>query len=125
MLRMCTCPPIARDRLIGLANVNANMIKTMELRGIVPPRMNLQILHSELKKAGDIIVKMADRDIFTWLDTSCAPNEFERRRATSIIADRLCGAVSDPIIRNAQEQRQLNKIKRWLENRGYRELESG
>src|SRR6185437_7986321 len=26
MLRMCTCPPIARDRLIGLANLTKNQI---------------------------------------------------------------------------------------------------
>lgn len=32
---------------------------------------------------------------------------------------RRCGAVSDPIVRNAQEQRQLAEIKKWLESRGY------
>ncbi|GJD22737.1 hypothetical protein RIVM261_076930 [Rivularia sp. IAM M-261] len=29
------------------------------------------------------------------------------------------GAVADPIIRNAQEQRQLALIRQWLENHGY------
>ena len=36
-----------------------------------------------------------------------------------IVADRRCGASSDPIIRNAQERRQLAAIKAWLESRGY------
>lgn len=45
-------------------------------------------------------------------------------RAATIIADRLCGALADPIIRNAQEQRQLNTIKRWLEKRGYAHLQA-
>jgi type II restriction enzyme len=35
------------------------------------------------------------------------------------VADRLCGAVANPIIRNAQEKRQLAAIKSWLEARGY------
>jgi len=36
-----------------------------------------------------------------------------------VIADRLCGAVADPIIRNAQERRQLHAIATWLEAKGY------
>lgn len=35
------------------------------------------------------------------------------------MADRLCGSQADPIVRNAQEKRQLNVIKAWLEERGY------
>jgi type II restriction enzyme len=37
----------------------------------------------------------------------------------------LCGAVADPIIRNAQEQRQLAAIKQWLDGRGYILVEAG
>jgi hypothetical protein len=44
----------------------------------------------------------------------------ERERAASIVADRLCGAVSDPIIRNAQEKRQLQAIASWLSHKGSR-----
>ena len=40
-------------------------------------------------------------------------------RAATVVADRLCGAVSDPIIRNAQEKRQLAGIAAWLQERGY------
>lgn len=40
-------------------------------------------------------------------------------RASTIVADRLCGAISDAIIRNAQEQRQLAAIGSWLETQGY------
>ncbi len=38
------------------------------------------------------------------------------------MADRLCGANADPIVRNAQEQRQLATIKKWLETRRYRDM---
>lgn len=41
------------------------------------------------------------------------------------MAGRLCGAVANPIIRNAQEKRQLTTIRRWLESRGYVQLPQG
>jgi len=44
MLRMATCPPIARDRLIGLAGVSPNLVKKMELDGQLPPRMEVKQL---------------------------------------------------------------------------------
>jgi hypothetical protein len=119
MLRMSTCPPIARDRLIGLAGVSPNLIKKMETENVLPPRMKKTALMADLEKIGNIIEKMADKDIFTWLDSNSNPEEKEVYRASTIVADRLCGAVADPIIRNAQEQRQLAAIAAWLEKRGY------
>lgn len=68
---------------------------------------------------------MADPDIFVWLERGDKGSKEEMHRASTIVADRLCGAVADPIIRNAQEQRQLASIKKWLENRGYREALPG
>ena len=125
MLRMTTCPPIARDRLIGLAGVTPNLVKSMEKDARVPPKMKQIQLISELKMIGSIIEKMADPDIFVWKSRGDQGNKEEVRRASTIVADRLCGAVADPIIRNAQEQRQLAAMKVWLEARGYRELKQG
>jgi hypothetical protein len=125
MLRMTTCPPIARDRLIGLAGVTPNLVKSMEKDARVPPQMKQPKLITELKMIGAIIEKMADPDIFVWKDRGDKGTKEEVRRASTIVADRLCGAVADPIIRNAQEQRQLEAMKVWLEARGYRKLESG
>ncbi len=67
---------------------------------------------------------MADEDIFPWLSSGKAPSSAEIYRASTIVADRLCGAVADPIIRNAQEKRQLASIKTWLEKRGYKYSDS-
>ncbi|MFT6907870.1 MAG: hypothetical protein ACJAS1_004558 [Oleiphilaceae bacterium] len=125
MLRMATCPPIARDRLIGLAGVTPNLVLSMEKDACVPPQMKQPKLIIELKMIGAIIEKMADPDIFVWKDRGDEGTKEEVRRASTIVADRLCGAVANPIIRNAQEQRQLEAIKVWLEARGYRQLESG
>src|SRR5881409_4057336 len=39
-LRMSTCPPLAVDRLIGLSGVPAGVVKTMELKKRLPPKMS-------------------------------------------------------------------------------------
>ena len=121
MLRMATAPPIARDRLIGLAEVSSNLVANMELHQRLPPRA-VSAIDQDLAKIGRLILLLADRDIFPWLETEVAPTEIEVYRAATIVADRLCGAISDPIVRNAQEQRQLAAIKQWLEVRGYTQL---
>jgi type II restriction enzyme len=41
-------------------------------------------------------------------------------RQHMVIADRVCGAKADPIIRNEQERRQLALLAAYLEGRGYR-----
>jgi len=69
---------------------------------------------------------MADPDIFVWLSPEKQPpTEPEIHRAATIVADRLCGAVANPIIRNAQEKRQLAAIRAWLEARGYKQITAG
>jgi len=124
-LRMSTCPPLAVDRLIGLADVPANLIQSMEKEHKMPVRMPQAQLDAELRKIGVIIEKMADPDIFVWLGHSKAAEKIEIHRAATIVADRLCGSVANPIIRNAQEKRQLEAIKSWLLLRGYRYLPPG
>jgi type II restriction enzyme len=123
---MSTCPPLAVDRLIGLSGVASGVVMSMEKLGRVPPRLLVGQLNLELQKIGDIIERMADPDIFVWLGRQNVPaTDAEKHRAATIVADRLCGAVANPIIRNAQEKRQLAEIKAWLEARGYRQLPAG
>lgn len=122
-LRMSTCPPLAKDRLIGLAGVSKNLVERMEKDNKVPPKMSKMELDSQLSKIGNIIGKMADPYIFPWIGEKREPKEIELFRASTIIADRLCGSLADPIIRNEQEKRQLSKIKMWLEDRGYQQLD--
>lgn len=124
-LRMCTCPPLARDRLIGLANVPKSMIDRMEKKQRLPARMSSSQIDTELQKVASVIQKLADRDILPWLERGSPPSRAEIYRAATIVADRLCGATADPIIRNAQEARQLQKLSEWLDVRGYRKLSPG
>jgi hypothetical protein len=121
-LRMSTCPPLAVDRLIGLAGVSTNLVKTMELQKKVPARMKAAEVDLQLAKIATVIEKLADPDIFVWLGRKAGPTEKEIHRAATIVADRLCGAVANPIIRNAQERRQLAAVKTWLEARSYKQL---
>ena len=123
-LRMSTCPPLAVDRLIGLAAVSPNLVKNLE-QNQLPARMKRAELDAGLTKIGDIIEKMADPDIFVWIGRTDAPTEAEVHRAATIVADRLCGSVANPIIRNAQERRQLAYIASWLDARQYRKLPEG
>lgn len=121
-LRMSTAPPIARDRLVGLAGVPKLLVNTMEKEGRLPRIMTKVLLNENLRKIARMIVRLTDVDIFPWLGEARDPTEQEVYRAATIVADRLCGANADPIVRNAQERRQLLKIKKWLEARGYKDM---
>jgi len=118
-LRMCTAPPLAVDRLIGLANASKNLVGRME-KGKLPIKMQAADLDAQLTKLCRILSRLLDRDIFPWLDNRTAPTDHERDRASTIVADRLCSAVANPIVRNAQEQRQLALIGDYLDKQGYR-----
>jgi hypothetical protein len=118
-LRMCTAPPLAVDRLIGLAKASKNLVSRME-DARLPARMPAADLDTDLRALCRILVRLLDRDIFPWLAGNQNPNNHERERASTIVADRLCSAVANPIVRNAQEQRQLALIGEYLDNRGYR-----
>lgn len=122
MLRMSTCPPLARDRLIGLADSTKNLVGCLE-EGKVPPKLSPLLLMEHLGRITSIVSKMLDADIFPWLTEKRRPTEEERYRSSTIVADRLCGAVADPIVRNAQEKRQLATIEQYLVKRGYRPQE--
>lgn len=121
-LRMSTCPPIAVDRLIGLAGLVPSFVRAMEIDKRLPPRMSVAAADEQLGKIATIIERLADPDIFVWIGRETPASETEVHRAATIVADRLCGAVANPIIRNAQEKRQLAAVKKWLEAKGYRQI---
>ena len=121
-LRMSTAPPIARDRLVGLADVPKSLVNSMENDARLPPRMVKRELDTNLRRIAKMLIRLVDTDIFPWLRAGRAPVEQESYRAATVVADRLCGANANPIVRNAQERRQLSKIKKWLRARGYRDM---
>ena len=128
MLRMSTAPPLARDRLMGLAYADKNLVKCMEgkdgVPSCLPPRMKLERVQLQLANICDVLTELLDHDLFPWLEGSTSPSDASVARAAAVVADRLCGAAADPIIRNAQEQRQLKSLRKWLNKRGYTYVKS-
>ena len=118
-LRMSTCPPLARDLLIGLADSTKNFVSCLE-EGRLPPLLSPELLKQHLGKISGIISGMLDVDISPWLEEKRRPTKEERYRSSTIVADRLCGAVAEPIVRNAQEKRQLALVEKYLTERGYK-----
>jgi hypothetical protein len=88
--------------------------------GRLPKRLPENELDEQLARMCQVLTRLLDRDIFPWLAQAKRPTAAERDRAASIVADRLCSAVANPLIRNAQEARQLHLIEEWLKARGYR-----
>lgn len=120
VLRMCCCPPIARERLAGLASIKKTLIERLEEGGL-PSRTKAAALESSLGQIVKVLSDLLDAELFPWLDRGTRPGKEERHRASTIVADRLCGSMSDPIIRNAQEKRQLDLIGAYLRKKGYRQ----
>jgi hypothetical protein len=118
-LRMCTAPPLAVDRLIGLAESSKSLVGRLE-QGQLPTRLKGAVLEKELKKICRVLSLLLDEEVFPWLVEQRDPSDVERDRASTIVADRLCSAVTNPIIRNAQEQRQLALLGDYLNKLGYR-----
>ncbi|KAB2904850.1 MAG: XamI family restriction endonuclease [Anaerolineae bacterium] len=123
MLRMSTSPPIARDRLVGLAQVSKSLIANMERHKRISPNLPETVVREQLERITSVISHLIDQDIFIWFNRDTDPTLEEVRRASTVVADRLCGMLTDPLIRNAQEKRQLQRITLWLETRGYAESE--
>lgn len=123
ILRMATTPPLARDRLIGLADISSNLMGKME-EGRFPPTMKQKEIDESLKRIIGIINRLLDVDIMPWLKRKSNPHEMDILLATHVIGDRVCGSLSDPIIRNEQECRQLKSISGYLNGKGYTFIES-
>ena len=120
VLRQMTCPPLARDRLAGLAGVKASL-KCLENMDRPPKAVTRRLLDIS-ERVLNVLRRMFDTDILTWLNKSDSVSKEQIARASLVIADRVCGAASDPIIRIAQEKRQLATIARWLRSKGYRKV---
>ncbi len=120
-LRMCTAPPLAVDRLIGLAGASKNLVKRME-QGKLPARIDIARLDAELTALCRVISELLDRDIFPWLANRKGPTDHERERALTIVADRLCSAAANDIVRDARMKHQLSVMGVFLESRGCREV---
>lgn len=123
VLRASTAPPLAIDRLVGLSGTTRNLITSLE-KGKLPRKSVNKDFIEYLSQIITVINKLMDYEIFPWLNGSNIPSSQMINRSASIVADRISGALADPIIRNSQEARQLKVIDEYLTNRGYRRIKA-
>ncbi len=123
ILRMATTPPVARDRLIGFSGVKPSFVKNME-EGRFPQRLTDEEIDESLNRLAHVLNKLLDVELFSWIKKGNVPTIEELKIAECIVADRLCGTLSDPIIRNEQEKRQLKVISNFLVSEGYTFVDS-
>ena len=83
---------------------------------------------SELTEGLESVAKtletLLDKDVFPWLNLNTIPSEAEKASAASVLSDRLCSSLADPLIRNEQERRQLDTICKILNQHGYNQVTS-
>jgi hypothetical protein len=125
VLRMMTAPPLARDRLTGLSGVPKPLVDCMENDRCVPPRMAPGVLAENLRRLGGVMTTMADPELLPWIRHNRKPTPDELAGALLVLGDRVCRAVADPIIRNAQEARQLGVLESFLVARDYKQIPNG
>lgn len=123
ILRLSTAPPLAKARISGLAQVPASVVENLEM-GRLPQRMRSEQLTAHLESIARMLKRLLDYDIFPWIEKGNIPTKTEKVRAASVIGDRLCTTLADPIIRGEQERRQLNTLGRLLDENGYKHIES-
>ena len=122
---MSTGPPIARDRLVGLADAKKSLIEKMEKQGMLPSRMPRTELRRQLNRICKVLTRLIDPNVCPWISGRRDPLDGELRIARIVIADRLCGVSANPIVRNAQEKRQIDGVADWLLRHDYRRIHSG
>jgi len=88
VLRMSTAPPLARDRLAGLAYVSRHLIQSMEDDGQLPPRMREEELASQLQSIARVLISFLTRISFRGLSRRLS------RQKSNVIAHRLSWPIA-------------------------------
>jgi hypothetical protein len=117
--RMCISPSMARDRFVGFSGVNKSLVTAMERDGIIPTRARR--LQMQLEVMCDFLRPLLDPGIFCWLGEDRAPTAVERERALLVVGERLANAFYQPVLRSAQEARQKELLRAYLEGEGFEE----
>jgi hypothetical protein len=117
--RMCVSPPMARDRFVGFSGANKSLVTAMERDGAIPARVRR--LQMQLEVMCDFLRPLLDPGLFCWLEDDRAPTVAERDKALLVIGERLASAFYLPALRNAQEARQKELLRAYLEAEGFEE----
>lgn len=121
VLRACTAPPLAKERLATLADVRLSTINRLHNGVGLPRSWN----RHEIQRLMTHIDQMLDPVVFPWVTEGRAPTELERDEALLVVGDRTGMTFYNPLVRNAQEARQVELIRDYLHRNGYTEISSG
>lgn len=116
--RVCVAPPMARDRFVGFARANKSLVKAME-RGLIPART--KGIRPQLEAMADFLRPLLDPSLFVWIADKRGPTDLERDKALLVVGERLAMAFYLPELRNAQETRQKELMREYLEDEGFDE----
>lgn len=117
--RMCVSPPMARDRFVGFSGANKSLVTAMERDGAIPA--NVRRLRMQLEVMCDFLRPLLDSGLFCWLEDDRTPTVAERDKALLVIGERLASAFYLPALRTAQEARQKELLRAYLEAEGFEE----
>jgi hypothetical protein len=116
--RVCVAPPMARDRFVGFAHANKSLVTAME-RGGIPART--KNVRAQLEAMADFLRPLLDPSLFVWVEENRDPTDLERDKALLVVGERLATAFYLPELRNAQEARQKELMREYLEDEGFNE----
>jgi hypothetical protein len=110
---------MARDRFVGFSGANKSLVTAMERDGVIPARARR--IGMQLQVMCDFLRPLLDPGLFCWLQDDRAPTATERDKARLVIGERLASAFYLPVLRNAQEARQKELLRAYLEGEGFEE----
>lgn len=116
VLRMCTSPVIAHDRLSGLANVPKHVLKRMN-EGFLPS----SVTDDQLERIITVTCNLLEERLFPWVFSYTTESDKIKaiNIAIQIVTDRVSSSISSTKIKMAQEVRQLNILITYLRGKGY------
>lgn len=117
--RMCVSPTMARDRFVGFSGANKSLVTAMERDGAIP--QGTRRLRMQLDVMCNFLRPLLDPGLFSWVQGDRAPTSQERDKAVLVVGERLAGAFYGPVLRNAQEARQKELMRAYLEGEGFEE----
>ena len=100
-----------RDRILPQGETTATATRYQALNTTSSSQNLIQVIK--------IIMELLDDTLFEWVQTKTPPTPKQIELASVAVGDRRRGALTDPIIRNAQEALQMAVIRDWLTARGY------
>lgn len=117
-LRMAAGPPMARDRLAGLAGVSRTIVERLEkgeaTRDGDAVKLSIEAMVSVLRTS-------LDTQLTPWVSENRKPTHEERTTFLTVLSERLTQARVNPALRNKQEERQLSRATAILTEHGYTE----